>query len=197
MAERRPPPAYQVYASDVSAQEEFRLASLAERGLHYTMETYCWVNHRIPADLEQMARCLGLTGAEIQGARGRLIQRHFLPHPDDPAYLYNRELERQRAQMSERLDRQTEAGRRGGLASQGGRANPTQGSTQPLRQPMREPSREPLREPSRYPPRRAKGTEMKRDETKGSVEKPVYREEDTKDQQWLDDFNGPSPFDRK
>ena len=50
MAQNRTPPAYQEYAASVIANGDYRVLSLAERGLLYTLKLECWVNHRVPKD---------------------------------------------------------------------------------------------------------------------------------------------------
>jgi hypothetical protein len=56
----RPAPAYQEYASDVLADQRYRLMSLAERGLWDTLRKECWVNHKIPSNVSDLAKFLGL-----------------------------------------------------------------------------------------------------------------------------------------
>lgn len=57
---KRPPPAYQEYAASMLASMQFREASLEARGLLWTIRLECWVNERVPADPERLARYLGV-----------------------------------------------------------------------------------------------------------------------------------------
>ena len=48
MAQNREPPAFQEYAAAMMAKTDYRLMSLAGRGLLYTMRLECWVNLTCP-----------------------------------------------------------------------------------------------------------------------------------------------------
>jgi hypothetical protein len=61
----RQPPAFQCYASDWLAKEEFRLMSLAERGLLFTMLCQVWVSQSLPAGGHDLARLLGVEVNEL------------------------------------------------------------------------------------------------------------------------------------
>jgi hypothetical protein len=114
----RKPPAYQAYASDWIAEEAYAMASLAERGLLFSMLNYCWVNETISADVEVAARLLALDAKEISLAWGELVKRHFQPVPGRPDRLMCAELERQRAKSAEYRHRQASSGRIGGRRTQ-------------------------------------------------------------------------------
>ena len=61
----RKPPAYQEYAADILASAQFRLMTLAERGLFDTMRRECWVNGAIPNQPAHLAKYLGFSEIEI------------------------------------------------------------------------------------------------------------------------------------
>jgi len=61
----RPAPAFQEYASDLLAKREFRMMTLAERGLLMTMRLECWVNKSVPSSKSELALMLGLSEQEI------------------------------------------------------------------------------------------------------------------------------------
>lgn len=65
MAQNRKPPAYQEYAASMMSKREFKLMSLAERGLLYTIRLECWENRIIPNDPAKLAKYLGLSESEI------------------------------------------------------------------------------------------------------------------------------------
>ena len=68
MAQNRKPPAYQEYASELLANKHFRLMSLPERGLLFTLKLECWANMTVPSKKEALARYLGLTSNEVSDA---------------------------------------------------------------------------------------------------------------------------------
>ena len=58
-------PAYLEYASDILSNVNYRLMSLAERGLWDTMRKECWVNHFVPSHASDMAKILHIPEVEI------------------------------------------------------------------------------------------------------------------------------------
>jgi len=71
----RQPPAFQCYASDWLAREDFRLASLDERGLLWTMLNQVWVSDSLPSDSSQLAMLLGLpTDAVSKALTSRVVK---------------------------------------------------------------------------------------------------------------------------
>lgn len=52
-------PAFQLYATDLMSKREYRLMSLAERGLLLTLMCECWVNRELPADAEELSSFIG------------------------------------------------------------------------------------------------------------------------------------------
>jgi hypothetical protein len=48
------------YAANVLASMPFREASIAARGLLYTLRLECWVNGQVPSDPKRLCRVLGL-----------------------------------------------------------------------------------------------------------------------------------------
>lgn len=57
---KRPAPAYMEYAANVLASMSFREASIAARGLLYTLRLECWVNGKVPSDPKRLSRVLGV-----------------------------------------------------------------------------------------------------------------------------------------
>ena len=68
MAQNRQPPAYQEYASSVMARVDYRIMSLAQRGLLYTLRLECWVNQTLPESPETLAKIIGYDTAEVAAA---------------------------------------------------------------------------------------------------------------------------------
>lgn len=54
MAFRETPPAYQEYAADMLSNRHFRMMTLQQRGLLYTLRLECWVNGSVPCDLTSL-----------------------------------------------------------------------------------------------------------------------------------------------
>ncbi len=102
--QNRPAPAYQEYAAGMMASTSYRLLSLSERGLLYTMRLECWVNHGLPENPAALAKILGFDAADVAAAlpsvmpffrnEGGLITS---PELDD----YRRHLEATRLKQSE------------------------------------------------------------------------------------------------
>lgn len=58
---KRPPPAYQEYASDMIARREYKELSFEARGFLWAMRMEWWVNGDFPADTNRLASYLGTT----------------------------------------------------------------------------------------------------------------------------------------
>ena len=65
---KRDAPAYQEYAADVLANINWRLMSLAERGLWDTLRKECWVNRCVPNSPKALALLLNKPESEIAAA---------------------------------------------------------------------------------------------------------------------------------
>jgi hypothetical protein len=129
----RPAPAYQEYASDMLANANYKMMSLAERGLLDTMRKECWVNHSIPSDKSQLALYLRCSLEEINSFLTTRVTSFF---QEKEGWFTCTELENYRLSQLERERKISEGGRKGGKAtqeriktSQGG----LQGSVKPLR----------------------------------------------------------------
>lgn len=109
MSENRPPPAFQEFAASMMARTDYRLLSLAERGLLYSLRLECWVNRAMPADPAKLARVLGFDAAEVATALPSLAP--FFDEAD--GLMTCPELEDYRAHLDERRARQSEGGKRG------------------------------------------------------------------------------------
>lgn len=99
-----------MYASDRLASREFKLMTLAERGLLHSCELECWMNGNVPADVGDLARTLGLQVEEVQAAFTERVLARFrraegmLTCPD---------LEGYRARLDEHHRRKSEGGKKG------------------------------------------------------------------------------------
>lgn len=109
MAQNRDAPAFQEYAASVMAKTQYRVLSLTERGLLYTLKLECWVNKRMPADPVMLARVLGFDATEVKAALPKLA--HFFAK--DGHDLICPELEDYRAHIEGRREKLSEAGKKG------------------------------------------------------------------------------------
>lgn len=107
--QNRTPPAFQEYAAGMMARTAYRLLTLPERGLLYSLRLECWVNERMPADPAKLARILGFDAGEVAAALPAVMQ--FFEVADD--VLTCPELEAYRLYLEERRARQSEGGKRG------------------------------------------------------------------------------------
>jgi uncharacterized protein YdaU (DUF1376 family) len=107
MAQNREPPAFQEYAAAMMAKTDYRLMSLAGRGLLYTMRLECWVNRRLPPDAPRLARVLGFDVAEVAALIPE-VQPFFAI---DDEGLFCPELEDYRDHVDDRRHKQSEGGK--------------------------------------------------------------------------------------
>ncbi len=111
----RPPPAYQEYASDLLIDRNYRSMSLAERGLVHTLRLELWISRTLPGDTTKLAELLRFPLADIESAfTTRVgaffeITEHAITCP---------ELDRQKAKLERRRQRQSEGGVIGGQKTQ-------------------------------------------------------------------------------
>jgi len=63
---KRPPPAFQEYASDMLANSQYRMMTLAEKGLFDILRRECWVNQQVPFASIELAAYLGIPLSEIE-----------------------------------------------------------------------------------------------------------------------------------
>jgi hypothetical protein len=109
MSQNRRPPAYQEYAADVLASIEYRVMTLAQRGLFDTMRRECWVNRRLPGRHDLLAKVLSVTEQEIDDHLPA-VMFHF---EESDGYIFCPELEDYRKHLAELDARKKEGGRRG------------------------------------------------------------------------------------
>lgn len=78
MAQHRKPPAYMEYAASMLSNKHFRLMSLKERGLLYTLRLECWENIHVPATIHELTKYLGCEVNEIQEALTKNVMSFLL-----------------------------------------------------------------------------------------------------------------------
>ena len=108
MTQNREAPAYQEYAAAMLSKLEFRVLTLEQRGLLYTMRLECWINHRLPADVNTLARMLAIPAESVAGAIESVMP--FFTSID--GYIFCPELDDYRHHLAERRRKQSEGGKR-------------------------------------------------------------------------------------
>lgn len=63
--QNRPPPSFQEYAASMLANNDFRMMSLASRGLLYTLRLEYWLGNPLPADPLQLGKILGFDSSQV------------------------------------------------------------------------------------------------------------------------------------
>lgn len=109
MAQNRPPPAFQEYAANMMARTDFRILTLAQRGLLMTLRLECWVNLRMPSDPATLARVLGFDSDEVRKALPAIMPFFAI----DDGQLICPELDDYRDHLQAISDKKAEGGKRG------------------------------------------------------------------------------------
>lgn len=109
MAQNRVPPAYQEYAASVIAATDFRILSLTERGLLYTLKLECWVNHRVPRDPSDLSKFLGVSVEELRAA----LPKVMFAFQTRGEFIVCPELENYRNHLEEIREKRASGGRKG------------------------------------------------------------------------------------
>jgi len=137
-SDRRPPPAFQFYASDTLADEDFMFATMSERGLLISMMAYAWANGSVPRAPDLLARAIGSTEAEVNTAMTDRVLAQFRDCPTRPGFLEHPDLARQRREMEHRARVKTDAGKAGASGrwrkakSEGGASTEVDSETSPM-----------------------------------------------------------------
>ena len=109
MSQNLPAPCYQVYAASRLASLPFRKADLATRGLIFTMEMECWVNHRLPQTYPALAKVLGIAVEEVSASLPAAMTYFKI----DDQGIYSPQLEDYRAHLKEIREKQKIGGKKG------------------------------------------------------------------------------------
>lgn len=110
MTQNREPPAYQEYAATMLANKDFRLMSLEERGLLFTMRLECWQNKEVPTVASDLAKYLGCDFSAIQNALTPRVKSFFMQNDSS---FFSPELEDYRCHLAQRRTKQSVGGKRG------------------------------------------------------------------------------------
>lgn len=110
MAQNRKPPAYQEYAATILSDRNFRLMTLAERGLFFSMRLECWQNFNVPANPKALAKYLGYEASEIETALTENVKTFFALNELN---FVCPEIEDYRQHLNEQRKKQSEGGKKG------------------------------------------------------------------------------------
>jgi len=100
------------------ANVHFRQMPLAARGLLYTLRLECWENHRLPADLGELAGVLRFDESEIIAAMQWLDT--FIRTKD--GWLTSPELDDYRQHLADRRKAQSNGGKKGAAKTNAGKS---------------------------------------------------------------------------
>lgn len=117
MAQNREAPAFQEYAATMMARTQYRVMTLAERGLLYSIRLECWVNKTVPADPHMLARVLGYDAGEVVNALPGVMP--FFT--SDGREISCPELDDYRAHLAAIRERQSQGGKQGAAKTNGKR----------------------------------------------------------------------------
>ena len=103
-------PWYYTYAATRMAELNYRMMSLEERGLYFTLMNECWVNTFLPSDCESLASVLGKPVDHVRRAYTDSVAAYFT---EEAGSLYSQELEGYRAKFVARREAQVAGGKVG------------------------------------------------------------------------------------
>ena len=109
MAQNRKPPSFQEYAATILSSKSFRVMTLSQRGLLFTMRLECWVNQAIPSLSNELARYLGLNSKEVSDSLSSEVVSYF--NDSEGSYTCP-ELEDYRQHLKELRDKQRAGGKK-------------------------------------------------------------------------------------
>ncbi len=113
MKQLRPPPAYNVYASDDLASSRYYGLSVGERGLLDSMNRAWWVERHLPRNPILLARVVRLDTTEVEKYLTPSVLRHFVADEVVPDELHSVELQRQFNHVLEIREKQAIGGKIG------------------------------------------------------------------------------------
>ena len=125
----RKPPAFQCYAANLLSDKNFRKMSLTERGLFFTMYLESWANERLPTNIKELARYLGLDEMQVENNLTKYVCIFFKVENDE---FICPELEDYRKSLDERKKKQSDGGKKGAQIKKNKQQNQSTDEGQPL-----------------------------------------------------------------
>ena len=141
MVQNRKPPAFQEYAATILSSKAFRVMTLSQRGLLFTMRLECWVNQSVPSLSNELSKYLGISHHELTEALSGEVISFF----DDSGSLYTcPELEDYRQHLKEQREKQSAGGKKGAAKTNKKWEGVESGKSQEARKPLVQSSSEQL-----------------------------------------------------
>lgn len=119
----REAPAYQEYAAGMMSRIEYRVLTLPQRGLLYSMRLECWVNHFLPESPEMLGRVLGYDPKEVAAELPYVISFFACEN----GRITSPELESYRAYLDHVRERKSQGGKRGADITNGAKTQKRRG----------------------------------------------------------------------
>lgn len=102
-------PAFQLYASDLLSKRDYRMMSLAERGLLLSMLCECWANKNLPSSPQGLSDYLGKP--EVSHVLSDRVKSFFV---ESGGEFISPDLEEYRVHVLDQRQRMSDGGRNGG-----------------------------------------------------------------------------------
>jgi hypothetical protein len=186
MSQNREAPAYQEYAAVWMAKIPYRTMSMQERGLLWSMRNECWVNFRLPARHDLLAKVLGVTEQLLDDSLPAVMP--FFKESE--GFVFCPELEDYRTYLEEQRSRKVTGGRRGAAITNGKKKDQKNRADKgDTANPTTDPSGMPTTKPQL--PRRVKsGSLVKLSQVQTSQTQSLEKEESH--DEWLSDYEAAS-----
>jgi hypothetical protein len=186
MSQNREAPAYQEYAAAWMAKIPYRTMSMQERGLLWSMRNECWVNFRLPARRDLLAKVLGVTEQLLDDSLPAVIA-YF---KESDGYIFSPELEDYRTYLEEQRAKKVTGGRRGAeITNNKKKEGKTRINKGDSANPTTDPSGMPTTK-SQSPRRVKSGSLVKLSQVQTSQTQSLEKEESH--DEWLSDYESAS-----
>lgn len=106
----RKAPAFQCYASNLIADSNYRLMSVAERAIWISIYLECWCNEKLPSDRHKLAKWLGFSFEDVEKGLSENVLHFF---HDDGQSIRCPELDEYRKELDQRRLKQARGGIKG------------------------------------------------------------------------------------
>ncbi|SEA74083.1 hypothetical protein [Nitrosospira multiformis] len=130
-------PWFPMYASNIVADRRYRLMSIHERALWISILMECWPNGSVPADPDELARCLGYPFEDVKAG---LTERVLSFFKEVKGELISPQLEKHHEKHKAIRNKQSEGGKKGVKLK---REKALHGEGQPIGKPQGQPKGEP------------------------------------------------------
>lgn len=101
-----------LYPFDLMAKRDWRLMTLAERGLLFSMWCECWANKELPAAPHELAAMVGKSVEEVQLGLSKRVLSFF--EESETGILVSPDIETYRKNVLDQRERMSKGGRKGG-----------------------------------------------------------------------------------